>query len=133
MAYRILLDESVAIGAALKAVTESREAFQAAFEFANAQIEVLREALETAADQYNDAAGALREALDSAAERVRAEFDDASERWQESDRGQVVADWIDGLEGMQIDELQVSIDDAQFEVEWADEVIESEFRSEPEE
>lgn len=59
----------------------------------NALMEELREMSTDFHEWRNDVVGRLRD-----------EFGEKSEKWQEGDRAQIVSDWIDEIENIEIDE-----------------------------
>lgn len=72
-----------------------------------AKVEVAKEEVQNAAENFNEALLELREAVTEIAEDWQSEFDDKSEKWQESDRGEEVqsfiSSWTEYADGLDAD------------------------------
>ena len=89
-----------------KVITE-QSAIEAAIEQFNKAVAAAQAALQPYVDDYNEAVNEAASFVATVAEDWRSKFDDASESWQESDKGQEVAEVIEGLEGFSPAEFQL--------------------------
>ena|SRR5215469_9890749 len=97
------------IDAALDVLREAASELEAAIEAYNEALEPLRERIEGALDHYNEKGSELRAVyLDIHAE-AQAYYDDRSERWQEGDAGEEYQEWLDKLENLEIEELDIDM------------------------
>jgi len=62
--------------------------------------------------EYNDKIGELRGVYESAASDAQEYFDERSETWQSSDKGEAYSDWINQLESIDLEDLEVELPDA---------------------
>lgn len=65
--------------------------------------------LEAAVEKYNEKIQAIKDAYESVAEDARAYYDERSEKWQEGDAGTNYMEWIDQLEAVDLDEVELDI------------------------
>jgi hypothetical protein len=54
--------------------------------------------LETAVSEYNSAQEELRDTMQGALDELRGEFDEKSEKWQGSDKGEAASSWLEDIE-----------------------------------
>lgn len=80
------------------ALTEKRAELDRALEAFNAQIAPLSADLRQAVEDYNNLLFDARAFVEEFVAEMQTEFEDKSERWQDGDRGQAVAEWISDLE-----------------------------------
>ena len=101
-------------------VTMLREAQEALAPAIVAYNEALAEAhgkLLDALEPYGEALSYVEEDVQSIGATMREEWDEKSEKWQESDRGVEASDAIDGLENFSMDDLSVEEPDSLGETE----------------
>lgn len=82
-----------------------------AIEAYNAAMEEQQNEVKEAQDTYNNALAELRVFRDERVEQWRGEYDERSEKWQESDKGGTVSSWLEGWEGMDLDDIEVTLPD----------------------
>lgn len=80
------------------ALAEKRAELDSALEAFNAQIAPLSADLRQAIEDYNSLLFDARAFVEEFVAEMQTEFEDKTERWQDSDRGQAVAEWISDLE-----------------------------------
>jgi len=68
-----------------------------------------KELLQHAVDNYNEILTQLAEFRDSLLERLQGEFDEKSEKWQESDKGSAVGAMIDEWENLNLEEIDQDV------------------------
>lgn len=83
-------------------VDKAVEAYNAAMSENKAELEKL-------IGHYNNELGEASGWMEDVCSRLSAEYDEKSEKWQESERGEAVRSWIDELEGLDL-EWEVSPD-----------------------
>ena len=72
----------------------------------NDAVQELRGPVDTAVTKFNEAAAEANEFAANVAARASEEFDNKSENWQESDKGQEASSWKDEYENFTMDELE---------------------------
>lgn len=70
-----------------------------------AKLKKLREEILAKIEEYNEEVDNFTNARDEAADRVQNEYDYKSERWQEGERGQAVAAWLEEVREVEITRL----------------------------
>lgn len=75
--------------------------------------EELREPVEKAVADYNEVLGGAKEFAEKIANRMDGEFDEKSEKWRDSERGQAAAELRDTWQEMEMEKL---------ELEWPDDL-----------
>lgn len=70
-----------------------------------AKLKKLREEIFAKIQEYNDEVDNFTNTRDEAADRVQGEYDDKSERWQEGERGQAVAEWLEEVRQVEVTRL----------------------------
>ena len=73
--------------------------------------------LQTAASELLVLVGEAEEFRDSVASRLRDEFDEKSEKWQESETGEAASAFIDEWENVSFDDFEIDDDIADLEPE----------------
>jgi ClpP class serine protease len=63
--------------------------------------------VEAAVEHYNTVRGEAEELRDEVVNDAQAAIGDKSENWQESDKGQEAASWVEEWENLELDELSV--------------------------
>ena len=94
MTFRLSQKDSAVLGVATANLNELREAVEAAVQKFNIETQLRFEPVVAAITEYNITANELRETVENIVEGWRDEWDEKSERWQQSDRGLAVSDWI---------------------------------------
>jgi vacuolar-type H+-ATPase subunit I/STV1 len=88
---------STEIEAMRSAVADAQAAVETAVEDFNGAMTVARASLDEAIVNYNEALAELKGRLESEQDAHQQEYDEKSERWQESDRGNAASEWIDAI------------------------------------
>lgn len=70
-----------------------------------AKLKKMREEIFAKIQEYNEEVDNFTNTRDEAADRVQNEYDDKSERWQEGERGQAVAAWLEEVRAVEITRL----------------------------
>ena len=86
---------------------EAQEALAPAIVAYNAALAEAHGRLLDALEPYSEAISYVEEDVQSIAATLREEWDEKSEKWQESDRGIEASDAIDALESFSMDDLTV--------------------------
>lgn len=98
---------------ALLALVDRLEAEQAKVEAAiaafNSALAEHGKKVDEAVTAYNEVLGELSDLLSTTADDADSYFDEKSERWQESDRGQALVDWAQALRDAPLDDLEVEL------------------------
>lgn len=76
------------------------------------ELEVVEQKLNEAAEAYRAKLVEAQEFCASVADEIRAYFDDKSEKWQESERGQAYEEWATGWEGVEFPEPDIPAESA---------------------
>src|SRR4051794_24670515 len=71
----------------------------------NDELDALRGGVLSALAEYNGVLLEVAAWRDSVTEDLRADLEERSEKWQESDAGQEASSWIDDLENVDLDEV----------------------------
>jgi len=85
----------------------------------NEGLEQLRGPVTDALAAYNEALGAVGSFAEDLHREQQEEFESKSEKWQETERGQEVSNWIDGIEGLTFYDVEMDIPE-DIEVDLAD-------------
>ena len=137
MTFKITASERKDIEEAVDATTNARESLEAAIAEANEKIADITRDVQNKIDSYNDAVGTLRQEIDCLHDRLNCEYDERSEKWQESDKGVEIRSWIDiiGDEVLSyVDELDIELI-AQIDInaiDWADTIVNENMKWTPE-
>ena len=90
---------------------EAAKNVDAAITTFNHVLQDARPAVEQALENYNDALLQVREFCEQVAIDQQNFFDDKSEKWQESDRGQVYQGWINEWSNIVLEDAEVALPD----------------------
>jgi hypothetical protein len=96
MAFKLTPAEQKLFAEHIKGVTEAQEALQNTVEEAKA-------AIQKAASHYDDVTARANEFTDDVGSRLRGEFDDKSEKWQEGDKGIAANEMIEQWENVEFE------------------------------
>lgn len=99
------------IDAAIKAADDSQSDLVAAIEEYNQHRDEIVAVVEQALETYNDKLQAIKDVYEGIAEEARAYYDERSEKWQEGDAGTNYNEWIDTLEAVEFDEVELDLPD----------------------
>lgn len=114
MAFKITKIERAAIDKELTKLTEERRTLEAAYEKFNEIVGPALEELNGAITTYNQVKADAGSEITSVKDRLEGEADDKSDRWQESERGQCIREWIDSM-GQFADEFDTEIEEVTVE------------------
>lgn len=73
----------------------------------NASLAAAREKLESIVNDYNETLSKARDFAEDIAQSRRDEWNDKSERWQESEAGQNANAFVDEWEGIELDDIEI--------------------------
>lgn len=99
------------------ALKSKAQALEEALQEFNSGLDALRAAFQPALDEYNEALDGAREFKEDIVSSLQEKFDDKSDRWKESERGQQVQQWIEEWEGAEFEPLELDLPDALEELE----------------
>jgi chromosome segregation ATPase len=94
---------------AIDACKEAAEALEKAIDEFNAAVAPFREKLEAARDHYNEKVTDLRSVYGDIAGEARSYYSERSERWQESEAGQAYSEWVDRLDEIELEEIELEV------------------------
>lgn len=80
-------------------------------EKSNIQISKIRENIGEGQQKYNDKIAEIKDIYQELASQAQNYYDERSEKWQESDAGNVYEEWIDALGSPEIEELEIELPD----------------------
>lgn len=83
----------------LQEVNEAKSKLEDAVTTYNAAVEDARSSINDFITAFNTALGNAKDFIEGVRDDAQTEFDEKSEKWQESDRGSQVQSWIDEMEG----------------------------------
>ncbi len=106
---RISKSAQADIDKTLDACREAAEELEAAIDAHNAALASIRDRLEAAVSTYNERIADLRSVYEDIASEARSYFEDRSERWQESDAGQTYSEWVDQLENIEMEDVDIEM------------------------
>lgn len=101
MAFKLDMNTSRRLDALQQSLTEARGVVEDEVARYNDTVAAAHTALAEKLEAYNEIVTETQGVIEDSANEMRAEFDEKSERWQESERGQEVSQWIDALETAQ--------------------------------
>lgn len=78
----------------------------------NAEAEKLRAPVEAAVTRYNEVLGEARGFVEDVASQADSDFDEKSEKWQESDKGEAASEYRDAWQNIELDDLTLDWPDA---------------------
>lgn len=102
MAFQFTKSQRTAFDTRLKALQTSEAEMQNAVSAFNAVVAEEFSKMQAAFEQFEEDRGAMHDLLVEVEEENRNAFDERSDTWQESERGEAVSAWLDSLaEGVQ--------------------------------
>ena len=105
MAFKLTKAEASARAALVDRLSAGREAVEAAISAYNDMLDTAWAAVAKSIDDYNEILFDARDFCETASADWRGEWEDKSEKWQEGERGQAAAEWIDTWEGVSLDDI----------------------------
>lgn len=78
----------------------------------NTKLEDLQAPVKESLSDYNEVIQKVKEFCEGIASKVEDEWAEKSEKWQESDKGQLVSEWKDLWEGADFEELELDFSGA---------------------
>lgn len=115
MAFKLTKAEKTQKAELATKLEEAKDKLLAEIASYNEKLAELGEPVQAAVEAYNDAVQAAKNFADDIASSRQDEFDEKSERWQESDNGCNAQEFINAWEG---------VDDSEAEVELPEEIAE---------
>jgi uncharacterized protein YPO0396 len=127
MAFRLSKADMKRCDELVARLRECAERLVAAIEAANAQIEQAVARVNGDIAAYNEALAEAKNFGEQFVHRMRKEYNEKSDRWQEGDIGQAVSGWIDEWEGLDLEEIdEVSVDPVEEpDMNHADELVDA--------
>lgn len=104
-AFKLTKGEQADLEKQKDALSDAASALEDAIAVANESINTAVGKLNDVVTVYNAALTAVTETVEGVATRLREEFDEKSEGWQEGDRGQEAEGMINEWEGFSLDEV----------------------------
>jgi seryl-tRNA synthetase len=95
VAFTLNKNQQAIVQRAIKLVESKKGELDGAVEAFNEKLKELFGELEERDTEFTAAVGNLRSIIDSLVNRWRSEWDEKSGRWQDSERGEAVSDFID--------------------------------------
>lgn len=108
MAFKLTKQEAAQVSKMADALDEAGAALTDAVNAYNEAMAKAFEAVAAARDAYNEAVSDARGMVEDLVSDRRSEWEDKSEKWQESDKGQDAERWISEWEGIDLEEVEVS-------------------------
>jgi hypothetical protein len=108
MAFKLTKEQSERIAELAGVAQEKGEALQQAIEEFNEKIEEMFAPVEQAVEAMNEVQSEIRSYVEEMVGDWRAEWEDKSDKWQESEKGTATSAWIDEWEQWaELDEISV--------------------------
>lgn len=104
---------------ALGACRDASNKLNAAITAYNEAMAPHKEAVEEALEEYNNKVGELKSVYEGIANDARGYFDERTERWQESETGQAYEEWVEQLEELDIEEVEIELPE---EIDFPDDI-----------
>lgn len=111
MAFKITAANQKEIDAYLDKLNEQRKAIEAELDAFNDALSAIRGRLEEAVAAYNETVADVRTTFDDIVSEKRSEWEDKSEKWQESYKGQAADLWLSELESFADNIDEATLDD----------------------
>jgi hypothetical protein len=108
---RISKDRQIAIYQAMDACQSERESIESLVDQFNVFLGEWREKFKDAVEMYNEKLGGFRDIYNEIAEEGREYQSERSEKWSESEVGQEYNQWIDSMENLDAEEIEVGFPD----------------------
>jgi hypothetical protein len=108
MAFKLSKDERADLADHMETLAKKKEALREAEAKRLAAIEEADAAVSAAITDYNGALSDAKTFVEEVAERLRGEYDEKSEKWQESDRAQEVNEFIEQWENVDMEDVDES-------------------------
>lgn len=125
MAFKVSKEQSAQIKDLAKKLVDQVTATEATQATANETIAAALATVVVEVERYNELLGEARELVETIGTDLRGEFDDKSEKWQASDKGQDVNGFIEQYESTNFDDLDVpEIEEIALDIEPAAEALE---------
>lgn len=112
MAFKLTKQEQQTQKELADAARQEHSDFETAVEEYNEAIEAKADAVREAFEKYQTSCEALKAFADDIANERRTEYDEKSEKWQESERASNVEEWISSFENFDTDLDDFEIPDA---------------------
>lgn len=108
---RITKAQQENIDKAISEATKAEEDLVSAIEEYNQHRDEIVSVVEQALETYNDKLIAIKDVYEGIAEEARNYYDERSEKWQEGDAGTNYNEWVDALEAVEFDEVELDLPD----------------------
>lgn len=108
MAFKLTKEQSLRWDKLHTNLQVEQDELTQAIERVNAAIAATVSGLQAYVDDYNAAINEAKEFLEEVAGDWRSEFDEKSEGWQESDKGQEVSDQLESMENYSPEEFELA-------------------------
>lgn len=117
----------------LDKLRQAKDSLEAAVERFDREMAVNRENVEERLNAYNTILACLRDLRDETVSDLEAVAEDKSDRWQESQAGQDHAAWVERLNDVELDDVEVEFPEEPLDVPPLDHdaAVEDEFTTEP--
>jgi proline dehydrogenase len=125
MAFKVSKEQSAQIKDLAKKLVDQVTAIEATQATANETIAAALATVVVEVERYNELLGEARELVETIGTDLRSEYDDKSEKWQASDKGQDVNSFIEQYESTSFDDLDVpEIEEIALDIEPVAEALE---------
>lgn len=111
MAFKLSKQDAERRAKEVADLNELKDKVNAAVETYNEKVTELKAAVQEAVDEYNGALAEARGFVEDVASQAQSEYDDKSERWQESEKGMSVAEWISEWESAELEDIELTFPD----------------------
>lgn len=109
MLGKLSKEEQAKVQVEFQAATDTHAAMITAIEEFNGQVAHLFDSVQAAIDAHNAAVEALSSTLIDIGADQRSEFDEKSEKWQESERAGAILEWLEKYEEAEFEEVSIEV------------------------
>jgi len=108
MAFKLTKGERASLTDHIETLQEKLHAIREAEEARSMALASLDETVQTAITDYNGALADAKTFVEETAERLRGEYDEKTERWQEGDKGSAANEFIEQWESVDMEDIDES-------------------------
>jgi hypothetical protein len=120
MAFKLTASQVKQLEKLTTAVSEAATAFNTVIGSYNDTLPTMVQALTEAQEAYNETLEAARVFLDDVKETIQEDYEDMSDKWKEGFAGGSVANWIEALSEISIDDVEIDLPEPLDEIDPAE-------------
>lgn len=105
MPFRLTKEDTLQLAIVTGKLADAKSKIELTVQEYNQHVEGLRLPVEEAVTEYNSVLAEAREFRDGIVSEAQSDYDDKSEKWQETEAAHVAQEWISSWEDLSLDDL----------------------------